>query len=57
MVEIVWASEAQKWMQDIFDYIAQDNPLAAMKVVTGNVQDSMLLTQHSKLNPQHCPSL
>jgi toxin ParE1/3/4 len=41
LVEITWTSEAQKWMRDIFNYIAQDNPFAAKKVVTdihGKVQ-------------------
>jgi plasmid stabilization system protein ParE len=29
MVEINWTTEAQRWMRDIYDYIAVDNPLAA----------------------------
>lgn len=34
MVEIRWTSEAEQWLRDIHDYIAQDNPAAAKKVVT-----------------------
>jgi toxin ParE1/3/4 len=34
MVEIRWTSEAEKWLRDIYDYIARDNPIAAQKVVT-----------------------
>ncbi len=29
MAEITWTAEAQRWLQDIFDYIAVDNPRAA----------------------------
>ncbi len=35
MAEIRWTSEAVKWLQDIYDYIAQDNPQAAQRVVAG----------------------
>ena len=35
MAEIRWTDEAVKWLQDIFDYIAQDSPSAAAKVVSG----------------------
>jgi len=29
MAEITWAEEAQRWLKDIFEYIAADNPEAA----------------------------
>jgi plasmid stabilization system protein ParE len=29
MAEIAWIVEAQRWLEDIFDYIAADNPEAA----------------------------
>jgi len=32
MAKINWTDEAQKWLRDIHDYIAQDNPVAATKV-------------------------
>ena len=35
MAEIVWAAEAETWLKDIYDYIAQDNPEAAAKVIQG----------------------
>lgn len=41
MVEIRWTEEAHRWLRDIYDYIAADNPNAARKVVTeiyGKVQ-------------------
>ena len=35
MVEVRWTEEAERWLKDIYDYIALDNPLAAKKVVSG----------------------
>lgn len=35
MAEIRWSSEANLWLQDIFAYIAKDNPVAAERVVQG----------------------
>jgi plasmid stabilization system protein ParE len=31
MAEIRWTAEAETWLKDIYDYIAQDNPSAAAK--------------------------
>lgn len=33
MAEIRWTEEAHRWLRDIHDYIADDNPDAAQKVV------------------------
>ena len=33
MAEIKWTAEAQRWLEDIYDFIAQDNPHAAKRVV------------------------
>jgi len=35
MANIKWTHEAEKWLKDIHDYIARDNPVAAAKVVSG----------------------
>jgi len=35
MAKITWTHEAEKWLKDIHDYIASDNPVAAAKVVSG----------------------
>jgi len=32
---LVWTEESERWLKDIFDYIAQDNPDAAASVVAG----------------------
>jgi len=31
MAEIVWTAEAETWLQDIYNYIAQDSAEAAIK--------------------------
>lgn len=35
MAKIRWTREAEKWLREIYDHIAQDNPAAAERVVTG----------------------
>jgi len=35
MAEIVWTEEAERWLRDIHDYIAADNPATATKVFYG----------------------
>ena len=35
MATIAWTEEAQRWLEDIFEYIAADNPHAAARTVQG----------------------
>lgn len=35
MAEISWTDEAQRWLEDIFEYIEADNPQAAARTVQG----------------------
>ncbi len=35
MAEVNWTAEAQRWLRDIYDYIAADNVDAALRVVLG----------------------
>ena len=35
MAEIRWTDEALHWLEDIFEYIAADNPSAAARTVHG----------------------
>lgn len=35
MAEISWTEEAQRWLTDIFEYIAAENPQAAARTVQG----------------------
>lgn len=35
MAEISWTEEAQRWLSDIFEYVAAENPQAAARTVLG----------------------
>jgi plasmid stabilization system protein ParE len=35
MANVSWTTEAQRWLEDIFEYIAADNPQAAIETVQG----------------------
>ena len=35
MADIIWTEEALRWLEDIFEYIAADNPSAAGRTVQG----------------------
>jgi toxin ParE1/3/4 len=45
MAEIRWTEEAHRWLLEIFDYIATDNPNAAQNVVAGIYEKTQLLRQ------------
>ena len=49
MAEIRWSHEAEQWLREIYDYIGQDNPTAAGKVVSGIYDKSQLLSEFPKL--------
>ena len=53
MAEIRWTDEAVKWLQDIFDYIAQDSPSAAGKVVSGVYERVQLLKDFPELGHKY----
>ncbi|MBL0379311.1 MAG: type II toxin-antitoxin system RelE/ParE family toxin [Desulfofustis sp. PB-SRB1] len=35
MAKIRWSHEAEQWLKEIYEYISEDNPTAAEKVVSG----------------------
>lgn len=43
MAKIRWTAEAEKWLRDIYDYIAQDNANAAQKTIRGIYEKAQLL--------------
>ena len=49
MAEINWTAEAQQWLKDIHDYIAQDKPDAAIKVVEGIYEKAQVLRQFPEI--------
>jgi plasmid stabilization system protein ParE len=49
VVAIRWTSEAVAWLRDIHDYIARDNPPAAIRVVEGIYQKVQMLREFPDL--------
>jgi len=49
MATINWAKESENWLNDIYHYIAIDNPQAAADVINGIYQTAQLLSDNPKL--------
>jgi toxin ParE1/3/4 len=49
MGKITWTEESERWLRDIHDYIAQDNPEAAQRVVTGIYDRTQILVEFPKI--------
>ncbi len=49
MAEVVWTERASAWLRDIYDYIAQDNPAAAMRMVEAIREKAMSLSMFPEL--------
>lgn len=43
MAEIRWTDEAATWLSEIYEYISEDNPVAAQKVVEGIYEKAQVL--------------
>ena len=46
MASIRWTAEAQRWLADIYEHIAADNPQAAAETVQGIYQRAQTLLEH-----------
>ena len=53
MGQVVWSEEAQRWLRDIYEYIAQDSPPAAMRTVEGIRQRVRLLERFPELGRRY----
>lgn len=49
MAEIRWSHKAEQWLREIYEYIAQDNPTAAGKVISGIYDKTQLLSDFPKI--------
>lgn len=45
MAKLNWTSESERWLKDIYDYIAADNPQAAADVLNGIFEKAQVLTR------------
>jgi len=53
MAEITWTVEGERWLKDIYDYIAQDNPMAATTVIEGIYQRAQILTAFPEIGHKY----
>jgi len=49
MAEIRWTEEAVSWLQDIYEFISQDNPKIANKVVNEIFEKVQILEDFPKI--------
>lgn len=56
MAEITWTAEAQRWLQDIFEYIAADNPHAAVQTVNGICERTQVLASFPEMGHRYWAS-
>lgn len=56
MASLNWTTESQRWLKDIFEYIAEDNPQAASRVVAGIYERAQVLLKHPEIGYRYAPS-
>ena len=49
MAKIVWTDESLRWLHEIYDYIALDNPAAAAKTIDGIYDKVQLLAEFPEI--------
>lgn len=56
MAKIAWTEEASRWLEDIFEYIALENPDAAKRVVLSIYEHAQVLEIHPEMGYRYMPS-
>ena len=56
MAQIGWTLEAQRWLSDIYEYIVNDNPVAAMETVQGIYARAQVLTDFPECGSRYWAS-
>ena len=56
MAKITWTEESQRWLEDIFEYLAADNPLAASRTVQGIYERAQDLTVFREIGYRYLAS-
>jgi toxin ParE1/3/4 len=55
VAEISWTSEADRWLQEIYEYIIQDSPVAAENIVSAIYEKVQLLCLFPQLGYRYDP--
>jgi plasmid stabilization system protein ParE len=53
MATIAWTDEARRWLEDIFEYIAADNPEAALRTVEGIYDRAQVLATYPEIGHRY----
>ena len=56
MAKIAWTEEAQRWLEDIYEYIAADNPDAAARTVQGIYERAQILARFPEIGHRYLAS-
>lgn len=56
MAKLVWTEEALRWLEDIFEYIAHDNPDAAVQTVQGIFERAQALAEFPEMGERYAGS-
>lgn len=57
MAEITWTDEALRWLEDIFEYIALEDPRAAAETVDGIYTRSQRLMDYPEMGARYSASI
>jgi plasmid stabilization system protein ParE len=56
MAEVTWTEESQRWLTDIFEYVAAENPAAAGRTVQGIYERVQVLAQFPEIGQRYLSS-
>ena len=56
MATIAWTEEAQRWLKDIFEFIAADNPAAAARTVQEIYDRAQVLASFPEIGHRYVAS-
>jgi toxin ParE1/3/4 len=51
--QVSWTAEAERWLSEIHDYIAEDNPAAAQRTVQGIYEKGLSLADFPERGYRH----
>jgi len=56
MATVAWTEEASRWLESIFEYIAEEDPRAASQVVLGIHERAKVLESHPEIGHRYLAS-
>jgi toxin ParE1/3/4 len=56
VAQVIWTREAQRWLEDIFEFIAADNPQAASETVEGIFHRAQILRDYPEAGHRYSTS-